>query len=72
MKALLCNRHGPPSSLVVEEVAKALSGPREVVGGRQGCRDQLPGFLIIQDKYQLKSPLPFTDRENAADLSTLS
>src|SRR5437764_2214550 len=60
MKAVLCKQFGPPESLVMEELTspKACSG--EVVVTVKAASVNFPDFLIIQNKYQFKPPLPFS------------
>lgn len=60
MRALRCHRFGPPSTLVVEDLPSPEPGPGEVTIRVQAAGINYPDSLIIQDKYQLKPPLPFT------------
>jgi NADPH2:quinone reductase len=60
MKALLCRAYGPPESLVVEEVATPVPGPGEVLVDVKAAGVNFPDTLIIQNKYQIKPPLPFS------------
>ena len=60
MKAVLCKAYGPPESLVVENVPSPVAGPREVVVWVKAASVNFPDVLIIQNKYQLKPPLPFS------------
>jgi len=60
MKAVLCKAYGPPESLVVEEVPSPIAGPGEVVVSVKTASVNFPDVLIIQNKYQLKPPLPFS------------
>ncbi len=60
MRALLCKAFGPPESLVVEEVPSPQPGPGEVVISVKAASVNFPDVLIIQDKYQVKPPLPFS------------
>jgi NADPH2:quinone reductase len=66
MKAVLCKRHGPPESLVVEEVPSPEPGPGEAVVSVRVASLNFPDVLIIQDKYQVKPPLPFSPGSEAA------
>ena len=60
MKAVLCKAYGPPESLVVEEVPSPVAGPGEVVVSVKTASVNFPDVLIIQNKYQVKPPLPFS------------
>src|SRR5262245_61941130 len=60
MKAVLCKAYGPPDSLVVEDVPSPVAGPGEVVVSVRTASVNFPDVLIIQNKYQMKPPLPFS------------
>src|SRR4026208_598132 len=60
MKAVLCRSFGPPESLVVEDVPSPTAGPGEVVLSVKAASVNFPDVLIIQNKYQVKQPLPFS------------
>lgn len=60
MKAILCKQHGPPESLVLEELPSPIAGPGEVVISVKAASLNFPDVLIIQNKYQFKPPLPFS------------
>jgi len=60
MKAVLCRRHGPPESLVVEDVPSPTPGPQQVLIDVAAAGVNFPDTLIIENRYQLKPPLPFT------------
>src|SRR5215471_21564914 len=60
MKALLCKQFGPPETLVVEEVPALRPAAGEVVARIKAAGVNFPDSLIIQNKYQLKPPLPFS------------
>lgn len=60
MRAVRCKRFGAPSELVVEDLPSPEPGPGEVRIRVQAAGINYPDALIIQDKYQLKPPLPFT------------
>src|SRR5204863_8889715 len=60
MKAVLCKQFGPPDSLVVEELPSPKAGSGEVVVTVKAASVNFPDFLIIQNKYQFKPPLPFS------------
>jgi NADPH2:quinone reductase len=60
MKAVLCKAYGPPESLAIEEVPSPVPGPDEVVISVKAASVNFPDVLIIQNKYQVKPPLPFS------------
>lgn len=60
MRAVVCKQHGPPESLVVEEVPSPVPGPGEVVVSMRAASLNFPDVLIIQNKYQVKPALPFS------------
>ena len=60
MKAILCKSYGPPETLVYEEVATPIPGPGEAVIAVKAASVNFPDVLIIENKYQIKPPLPFS------------
>jgi NADPH:quinone reductase len=66
MKAVLCKAYGPPESLVVEDVPSPTPGPGEVVIAVKAASVNFPDVLIIQNKYQVKPPLPFSPGSEVA------
>ncbi|HZR24623.1 MAG TPA: NADPH:quinone oxidoreductase family protein [Vicinamibacterales bacterium] len=60
MRAVLCKSYGSPDTLVVEENPSPVAGPGEVVVSVKACGVNFPDVLIIENKYQLKPPLPFS------------
>ena len=59
MKALLCQQHGLPNTLVYADAADPRPGPGEVVVDVRAAGANFPDVLIIQNKYQHKPELPF-------------
>jgi NADPH2:quinone reductase len=60
MKAVLCKAWGLPDTLVVEDLPDVTAGPGQVAIDVQAAGVNFPDVLIIQNKYQVKPPLPFT------------
>jgi NADPH2:quinone reductase len=60
VKAVLCKEFGPPASLVIEDIASPTPGKGQVVVSVKACGVNYPDILIIQGKYQLKPPFPFS------------
>jgi NADPH2:quinone reductase len=66
MKAVLCKEYGPPESLVIEDVPSLVPGAGEVVIAMRAASVNFPDVLIIQNKYQVKPPLPFSPGSEVA------
>ena len=60
IKAVLCKRHGPPETLVLEERPALEAAPGQVVIDVHACGVNFPDTLIIENKYQIKPELPFS------------
>ncbi len=60
MKALLSKTPGPPSALVIEDLPTPEPGPGEVRIKVAACGINFPDSLIIEDRYQVKPPRPFS------------
>ncbi|WP_218508333.1 NADPH:quinone oxidoreductase family protein [Variovorax sp. dw_308] len=60
MKAARIHRHGPPESLVFEEVPSPVPGRGEVLVSVHASAVNFPDTLIIENKYQFKPALPFS------------
>jgi NADPH2:quinone reductase len=59
MKALICEKHGPPEELRLADVAIPQPGEGEILIRVHSAGLNFPDSLIIQDKYQIKPDLPF-------------
>ena len=68
MKAVLCKAYGPPESLIVEDVASPVPGPGEAVISVKAASVNFPDVLIIENKYQVKPPLPFSPGSELAGI----
>ena len=66
MKAIVCEKYGPPSDLVLKELPALTPGEKEVVIQVKACSLNFPDTLIIQGKYQYKPALPFTPGSDIA------
>ncbi|WIM86513.1 NADPH:quinone oxidoreductase family protein [Candidatus Mycobacterium wuenschmannii] len=60
MRAVLCESYGPPEDLVVAEVADLEPSPGHVVVRVRAAAVNFPDVLLIDGKYQIKIPPPFT------------
>ena len=59
MKALICEKFGPPENLVLKEVADLTPLAGQVRIATEACGVNFPDTLIIENKYQFKPDLPF-------------
>ena len=66
VKAILCKSYGPPESLVLDDLPPLQPGPGEAVIAVQAASVNFPDVLIIQNKYQVKPPLPFSPGSEVA------
>lgn len=60
MKAILCQSHGLPETLQLANAPVPKPEPAGVVVNVRACGVNFPDVLIIQNKYQVKPPLPFS------------
>lgn len=60
MKALMCNQHGLPDTLVFQDVPDPVPAAGEVIIEMKAAGVNFPDVLIIQNKYQFKPELPFS------------
>ncbi len=60
MRAVVCQAYGPPEDLVVADVDELTPGPDQVVVRVHAAAVNFPDVLMIQGKYQVKAPVPFT------------
>jgi len=66
MRAALVKEFGPPSSLVVEEIAELVPGPREVVIEVGAASINFPDILVVEGSYQNLPERPFSPGKEAA------
>ncbi|MDB5732598.1 MAG: NADPH:quinone oxidoreductase family protein [Variovorax sp.] len=60
MKAVLCRRFGPPSSLSIEDMPSPAPGAGQIVVTTHACGVNFPDTLIIHGQYQFKPDFPFS------------
>ena len=60
MKAVLCKQYGLPDTLVIEDVPALTPAAGQVVVSMKAAGVNFPDALIIQGKYQMKPPFPFS------------
>jgi NADPH2:quinone reductase len=60
MKAVLCKEFGPVERLVLEDVPSPVAGKGQVVIKVAAAGVNFPDTLLVQGKYQLRPPFPFS------------
>lgn len=60
MRAIVCEHYGPPEDLVLQELPDPTAGPGTLVVRVRAAAVNFPDVLLIDGKYQLKIPAPFT------------
>ena len=70
MRAVLCKSYGPPETLVVEEVPARAPAAGEALVSVKAAGVNFPDVLIIENKYQVKPPLPFSPGSELAGVVT--
>jgi len=60
MKAIVCEQWGGPEDLVLKDIPLPEPGPRQIRVKVAAAGVNFPDVLIIQKKYQMQPPLPFT------------
>ena len=68
MKAIVCEKYGPPSDLVYKDVELPPVGEKQVKIRIKACSLNFPDTLIIQGLYQFKPDLPFTPGSDIAGI----
>lgn len=68
MKAIVCEKYGPPSALKLMEVSDPVISETEILIETKACSINFPDTLIIQGKYQFKGDLPFSPGSNVAGI----
>jgi NADPH2:quinone reductase len=60
VRALICRSFAPLDQLTVEDVPDPLAGPGQVVVDVEAAGANFVDALLVQGRYQIKPPLPFT------------
>jgi len=68
MRALVCEKYGPPESLVLAEQADPQPGPGEVLVDVKAAGINFPDVLLIAGTYQVKVAPPFVPGNEAAGI----
>jgi NADPH2:quinone reductase len=59
MKALLCHAYGPPEALRLGTAPDPVPGPGDILVDVAAAALNFPDVLAIQNRYQVRPPLPF-------------
>jgi NADPH:quinone reductase-like Zn-dependent oxidoreductase len=60
MRAVVCREYGAPEDLVLDELPDPTAGPGQVVVKVHAAAVNYPDVLLIDGKYQIKVPPPFS------------
>src|SRR5437879_13805892 len=66
MKAILCSQYCQPDDLVLTEIPDPVAGPNEAVIAIKAAALNFFDLLMIQGKYQIKPPFPFSPAAEVA------
>ena len=66
MKAILCSQYCGPDDLVLADVPDPVAGPGEAVIAIKSAALNFFDILMIQGKYQIKPPFPFSPAAEVA------
>jgi NADPH:quinone reductase len=70
MKAILCSQYCGPDDLVLADVPDPVAGPNEAVIAIKSAALNFFDLLMIQGKYQIKPPFPFSPAAEVAGSPT--
>jgi NADPH:quinone reductase len=68
MKAILCSQFCGPDDLVLSDIPEPVAGPGEVVIAIKSAALNFFDLLMIQGKYQVKPPFPFSPAAEIAGI----
>lgn len=68
MRAVLCREFGPVEQLRIEEVAAPVPGLGQVLIDVRASALNFPDALIVQGRYQIKPPFPFSPGAEASGI----
>jgi NADPH2:quinone reductase len=60
MRAILCQKYGPPQDLIIADVPEPTPGPGEILIDVHAAGVNFPDVLLVQGLYQIKPPVPFS------------
>ena len=70
IRAVRCNQLGPPTTLVLEDVAEPRPGAGEVLVDVAAAALNFPDALLVEGLYQVAAPVPFTPGSEFAGVVT--
>jgi NADPH2:quinone reductase len=70
MRAARCTEHGRPEAITVEDRPEPEPGPGRVLVRVHAAAVNFPDVLIVADRYQASSPVPFTPGSEFAGVVT--
>ncbi|PPR11730.1 MAG: Quinone oxidoreductase 1 [Alphaproteobacteria bacterium MarineAlpha11_Bin1] len=68
MRAIVAKKLGPPEDLVIEELAGLTPGTGQVVVDNKVAAINFPDLLVMEGKYQVRPPLPFSPGKEGAGI----
>lgn len=68
MKAIICQKYGPPEGLEYSNINDPIINEDQILVQVKACSINFPDTLIIQGKYQFKGDLPFSPGSNIAGI----
>ena len=66
MQAVVCRAYGLPKDLIMAEAPEPQPGPGQIAIDVHAAGVNFPDVLLVQGKYQVKPPLPFSPGVEAA------
>ena len=68
MRAIVARELGPPESLVIEDLPSLSPGPGQVLVDNKVAAVNFPDLLVMEGKYQVRPPLPFSPGKEGAGI----
>jgi NADPH:quinone reductase len=68
MRAIIARELGPPENLVIEDLEPLSAGPGQVVIDNKAAAVNFPDLLVMEGKYQVRPPLPFSPGKEGAGI----
>ncbi len=66
MRAIVARELGPPETLSIEDVETPVPGPGQVLVDNKAAAINFPDLLVMEGKYQVRPPLPFSPGKEGA------
>ena len=68
MRAIVARELGPPENLVIEDLPSLVPGRGQIVVANRAAAVNFPDLLVMEGKYQVRPPLPFTPGKEGAGI----